>query len=621
MMLPLPDSKKSNALLDITIDSKRSISTSSKTDESVTFGIIIPSESGVTSLLLKRENETFPFIWADTTKGNDRYILSIKKSFTKSLGHFYFEIILFIGTQRLYLNKNSQELFGEKYRFELTEKEQEGKLFIFTVTDNIPPAPKGAVYHIFTDRFKKTIPFTRFDSKYNPDWENGIPEYAQKDGDFIENNTHFGGSFDGIEEKLDHIESLSAEFIYLSPISKAFSNHKYDVGDYMTVDECLGGEDKLKSLIKSCHNRGIKVIIDSVFNHTGDNSKYFNKFGSYNSVGAYQSSNSEYYDWYNFKSGRDNYDCWWGVKCMPSIKKGCTDFIEFVCGNGGVIDYYMSELDADGLRLDVADELTVAFVKEIKKAVIRNKKNGIVIGEVWENATRKNAYNEDKYYFDYGKLDSVTNYPLMDGIIEFSKNGYTDKLKKAITDIYCDYPFGNSLLLFNIISTHDTWRAITKIGGEEPLTKNEKAIYRITGDKLDNTIEKMKTATLLQVFLPGTPCIYYGDEIGMQGFEDPFCRMPMRWHDVSEDLLEWYRKILYIRKNNRPLYEGGLDLKLCENGIIVFDRYKDSERIRVLINASNEDYRIKVEGYDLLTESEIKYVILKSQEKRILLLK
>ena len=580
---------------------KNTYSSSCKHGDSFVITLKAERSLGITDVYLEVDNLRYNFVWNGFDLSYELYTLNISELILKCSYHFNYDIVLKCNNEVYRIDSSTGAIKNDSIEYFVTR--DHSKNFIFTTeTDCKTNYIRGCIYHIFVDRFNKSDPVTRNDSRYCDDWENGIPEFAENGGDFILNNIHFGGNFQGIIEKLDYLSSLSVEYIYLSPVSKAFSNHKYDVGSYFDIDENFGGESKFKELIDACHSKGIKIILDCVFNHTGDDSVYFNKYGRYESIGAYQSTASRYYDWYTFYEHPHKYSSWWGVECLPAIKKGCEKFISFICDEDGVIDYYM-RLGIDGVRLDVADELTLEFIKRIKETVLRNNESGIVIGEVWENATRKNAYGEDKYYFDFGKLDSVMNYPLMNAIIDFAKDGNTDILKSVLAEILCDYPERNQLLLMNILSTHDTKRFISRFTSV-PTKNKEKSVFKMTDGEYRNSIKKLKNAIVIQAFIVGTPCIYYGDEIGMQGLDDPFNRMPMKWNDIDIDLLEWYRKVMYMRKKYRPLHSGGMRVKNIDSGVFIFDRYTNEETIRIIVNQSQRAIRYKVHGYSLFDECE-----------------
>ncbi len=590
---------------------------SSTANESFYLVAQIPRNVGATEVVINIEGAERAFSWTKVERGFDYYSYCLSEIFKNFDHHFDFFVSVETFKGRLYPDASSHRLVNTSSHFRLTENKNKRNRFIFTFDSPTSFDIKGGVYHIFVDRFNKTDVKLRPDSKYNNDWENGIPEYQRNTGEFLENNTHFGGSFEGIEKKLDYLENLGVDAIYLSPVCKAYSNHKYDVGSYFDIDENFGGKEGLVSLVKKCHDRNIKVILDAVFNHTGDNSVYFNKFNNYSDTGAYQSKNSPYYAWYTFTNYPHEYNSWWGIKCLPAINKGCEDFMNFICGERGVIDFFFS-LGIDGLRLDVADELVLEFIKRIKASARRNKNDSIIIGEVWENAVRKIAWNEEKFYFDEGKLDGVTNYPLMNAILECIKNKNVDRLLYTISELYTDYPKTRALRLFNIISTHDTWRAITYLASRVPESKAERAHYRMNKTEYKDGIVKLKLASLLQFTLPGIPCIYYGDEIGMEGFEDPFNRLPMKWHQINKELLNWYTDLLSIRKNNRPLYEGDCEIKYCDNNSLIFDRFFMKERVRVIINLSDKKLCHKLPCEDLIRGEKLQEVTVLPCEGKIL---
>ncbi len=569
-----------------------------------TFSLVLNADRslGITEAFVRSKSLEYSFKWSKIDSSSEYYTLDMTHLTSDCISHFNYEIILKCNSDVYRVDAAKGKIDKDSIEYVVTQ--DNSSCFVFTIeAENDSAIISGCIYHIFVDRFNKSNPTLRNDSRYCDDWENGIPEFAKNNGDFILNNTHFGGNFQGIIEKLDYLSSLSVEYIYLSPVSKAFSNHKYDVGSYFDIDENFGGEDKFKELTSACHRKGIKIILDCVFNHTGDDSLYFNKYGKYRSLGAYQSKESKYYNWYTFYDYPEKYDSWWGVGCLPAVKKGCEEFISFICGVDGVIDYYM-KLGVDGVRLDVADELTISFIKRIKEAVLRNNKNGIVIGEVWENATRKKAYGEDKYYFDFDKLDSVMNYPLMNAIIEFTNNGSTNGLNSVFAEILCDYPDRNQKLLMNILSTHDTKRFISRFV-QAPIKNADKSTFRMNDVEYKESIAKLKNALIIQAFTVGTPCIYYGDEIGMQGLDDPFNRMPMKWNNVDTDLLEWYRKILKSRKKYHPLHSGGMKIEYLDNGVFIFERYTDEERIKTIVNQSSKAVRCNVCGHSIFDGKDV----------------
>ncbi|MBQ0126204.1 MAG: hypothetical protein KBS59_07795, partial [Clostridiales bacterium] len=283
---------------------------------------------------------------------------------------------------------NDGGLFFYKYRintsdgtYDMIKNELDGSEIIADKSDSFVDAfqlliyirrkkyPKwmhgGVMYQIFPDRFCKGGDFApRADAKLQSPGE--IPEFAEN-GQPILNNNFFGGDLAGVESKLDYLSSLGVNVIYFNPIFEAYSNHRYDTGNYMKIDGMLGGEEAFASLIKAAKKRGIRVILDGVFNHTGSDSVYFNRQGKYDSVGAYQSEKSPYFKWYNFKKFPDKYECWWDFATLPRVRCDEPSYRKFICGKDGVIRKYI-KAGVSGWRLDVADEVSDGFLKELKSA-------------------------------------------------------------------------------------------------------------------------------------------------------------------------------------------------------------------------------------------------------------
>ncbi len=484
--------------------------------------------------------------------------------------------------------------YGKKY-FSFCGNEgvmtnEEGVPFQLLVTNDIYEMPEwfedGIIYHIFVDRFfKKGETAKRDDAVYYNDWYNDIPEYPERQGGFLRNNTFFGGNLWGVIEKLDYIESLGTKTIYLSPIFKAYSNHKYDTGDYLTVDEGFGGDEALKELLSQCEKRDIKIILDGVFNHVGEDSIYFNKFGKYSSIGAYQSPDSEYYSWFKFIDYPEDYDSWWGIKTLPKVKK-IPSYRRFICDC--VIPKYM-KMGVSGWRLDVADELDGTFMKQIAASIKRDKKNAIVVGEVWEDASCKVAYGELKHYFDGDRLDSVTNYPLRNGLISFLKTKDSTELKNILKTLNSHYPSREHNLLMNILGTHDTERILTVLGGEssEGLSNDVLANKKMSSHEVKNAVKLLVDAFTILIALPGVPCLYYGDEAGVEGYHDPFNRRTFPWGKENKECLNSISFLGNLRKTKDVLKTGEFRLFETCSSILAFERYTESESIVTIANYSD----------------------------------
>jgi len=452
----------------------------------------------------------------------------------------------------------------------------------------------GIMYHIFVDRFNKSgkcVP--KKNVIMNDDWDGGIPQYADVPGGYVENNMFFGGDLYGIIEKLDYIKELGVSCLYLSPIFDAYSNHKYDTGDYMSVDSMFGSDKALEELIGEAKKRDIHIIFDGVFNHTGADSIYFNRFGNYDTLGAYQSKSSEYYEWYNFRSYPDDYECWWDVKILPRVNSNCQSYKNFILGDGGVIEKWMKK-GIDGFRLDVADELSDDFLKTLNSKVKSINPDGIVYGEVWEDASNKIAYDNRKKYFLGNELDSVMNYPLREAIIKYIKYGDCTSFCDTCKMLYSHYPKHNADLLMNLLGTHDTERILTVLGGEssEGYTNEQLSTKRMSRAERKRAVALLKLAYAIVATVPGVPCIYYGDEVGMEGYRDPFNRLPYPWGKEDTELLEYYKRINNIRVRE-PVYKNGFfEIIECNHDLLAFARYGETGFAVTVINRSAEKYFI-----------------------------
>ncbi len=452
----------------------------------------------------------------------------------------------------------------------------------------------GMMYHIFVDRFAKggEVP-CRADAILEEDWYGGIPQYADRPGGFVANNLFFGGTLWGVAEKLDYLAGLGVTVLYLSPIFEAYSNHKYDTGDYRKIDEMFGGEAAFDHLIAEAHARGMKIILDGVFNHTGSDSRYFNRQGRYDAPGAYQSKESPYYDWFDFEDYPDRYRCWWGIEILPAVTTKHPAYREFICGEDGVIRHYLRR-GIDGWRLDVADELDRALLEDLHHASRAERPDAPIYGEVWEDASNKIAYSTRRRYFRGHGLDAVMNYPLKEGVLDFIRTGCRELLFAATAGLYAHYPKATSDLLMNFLGTHDTERVLTVLGGigEEGRSNDELAVYRMPGDCRAHAKELLKLAFTLVATLPGLPCIYYGDEAGMEGYHDPFNRMPYPWGREEQDLIAHYRALGALRASRRQLFAHGY-LRVREDtpdGVFAFERWIDGERILVAVNRSGASW-------------------------------
>lgn len=561
--------------------------------EKITFRVKGNFDSVV--LILKKDGE-FDSMRFEMQAQGDLFIL--EKSFDRGLYFYYFEI----GDRCIGLNKN--------YVGEITDKPVCFQLTVYDKDYSVPAwLYGGVIYQIFPDRFcrssdNKILPD---DKVYHQNWLD-TPIFAPNSNGQVLNNDFFGGDILGIISKLPYLKELGVTAIYLNPIFKAYSNHRYDTGDYMTIDPILGDENDFKKLIDKANELNIKIILDGVFNHTGDDSLYFNKYGKYNSLGAYQSKESPYYDWFNFFNYPNGYDSWWGITTLPSVNEASQGFVDFITGKDGVLERY-TKLGIGGWRLDVVDELPTEFVRKIRSAVKNTNKDATIIGEVWEDASNKISYGVRREYFQGKELDGVMNYPLKNAIIDYVRNGNSKNLSRVIKEQMDHYPTFVLNNLMNILSTHDTPRLITLLAGEDASSKSkaEMANMFIPEENLYYAKSKVKIASLLQFTLRGVPSVYYGDEIGMQGYVDPLNRRAYPWDNQDRELLNWYRFLGGLRSNYSAFSQGEYKEIYAENGAFVFIRADENSQLLIAVNAGNKSCTLEFSGklFDLISKVNV----------------
>ena len=442
----------------------------------------------------------------------------------------------------------------------------EWQLSVYKSTFHTPDFFKGGVvYHIFCDRFckvgKDVLPRVGKLKKWTdevgePD-ENGV--YHADD--------FYGGNFAGIVSKLDYLSSLGVTTVYLSPVFTANSNHRYDTADYSEVEKMLGGDKGLEKLIAEASKKGISVILDGVFNHTGSDSVYFNKHGRFPGKGAYQGPESPYYDWYTFEKFPDTYQCWWGIECVPTIARDAVGFQKMI--EDKVLKRWTKK-GVRGWRLDVVDELSDIFLDDIRTAIKDADENAVVIGEVWEDASTKVSYGEERRYFQGDQLDGVMNYVYKEAILAYLKGGDAKTFVDKVLDLAENYPVPALDCCMTLIDSHDTVRAVNALSGVvTPGTKEERRRYRLNKEEYALGKKRLLAASALQYFLPGVPSVYYGDEVGLQGFEDPFNRRPFPWDEIDEEILSHYRRLGALRKKYRDVFVGEFFMKAEEDSVVI----------------------------------------------------
>ena len=428
-----------------------------------------------------------------------------------------------------------------------------GDLFQLTVYSNTYETPDFLKGGVKSGKVHENIPEGRV---LRDDW-GGTPYYKPDQNGHVWNNDYFGGDFAGIQSKLPYLHDLGVTCIYLNPIFESHENHRYNTANYMKADPLLGTNDEFAELCAEAKKLGISVILDGVFSHTGADSVYFNKFGRYPELGAYQSKDSKYYEWYSFIDYPEVYEAWWGIDTLPNVWENNESYTEFICGEDGVLNYWLSK-GAAGYRLDVADELPDEFLNNLRKCVKNYDKEKIIIGEVWEDASNKESYGVKRRYLLGDQLDSVMNYPFREAIINFVKGGSCHDFINSVMTILENYPQPTVDVLMNFVSTHDIERAINRLGGEncDDKSKDWMAERYLTPEQYAHGKNLLKAAMALQFFLPGVPSIYYGDEAGLQGYKDPFNRRCYPWGHEDKELIAYVSELSRVRKSIPNMKNG-----------------------------------------------------------------
>lgn len=473
--------------------------------------------------------------------------------------------------------------------------------FQITVHDYVKPAPawyRNAVfYQIFPDRFCNgnedgKINHPKPGSFLYADWHDS-PYYVKNAKGEIERWEFSGGNLLGIRRKLDYLKSLGISGIYLNPVFEARSNHRYDTGDYHKIDPMLGTNDEFALLMEECARRDIGVILDGVFNHTGADSKYFNGRGTYDTVGAAQSPDSPYSEWYSFRTFPHSYECWWGIPDLPNVDENKPSYQHFIMNpQDGVISYWLRR-GALGWRLDVADELPDFFIKGIRSAMDEEDEaeNLVLIGEVWEDASNKIAYSARRRYLLGNELHGVMNYPFKDAIVRFlTRQIRSEDIYRIMMSLKENYPREAFYANFNSLGTHDTRRIRTELK--------------------DNAL--LRLAVTLLMTLPGVPCIYYGDEAGLYGERDPYNRAAYPWGREDEQVKKIYQEAVSLRQSS-PVFTAGEFHPFFQDDLFGYIREKDGIGHLLVFNPAdspadslislpdrNEPVRLQIPARDLV---------------------
>ena len=546
--------------------------------------IHIPSSVGTvkTECILTMDDGSVSCVAAMEKEATEDYYDIFAGSFSLSVPGLYFYYF------RIYKSDGSFRLFKQGQDTNM----ESGDLWQVTCTpaDFVTPDwAKGAIiYQVFPDRFCK-VGDPDLTSKMEPytvhkDWNEDVCWQPDENGKVL-NNDFFGGNFRGITEKMDYIASLGTTILYLNPISKSFSNHRYDTGDYKTPDPMLGTLEDFKAMCDSAHKRGINVILDGVYSHTGSRSTYFES--------ACESIDSPYFSWYTFYQYPHKYNSWWGFETLPTVNKLDPAFMDYIIDSDDSVVAHWLNLGADGFRLDVVDELPDAFVLRLKKRIRQIKPDALLLGEVWEDASNKISYSIRRRYFADGELDSCMNYPFRTAILNFA-TGIDDgqRFKETVMTIAENYPPQVLACNMNLLSTHDTPRTLTALIDNFEGNREEYAKRKLSPTQREQAKKLFMLSSFLQYTLPGSPSIYYGDEAGLEGHKDPFNRRTYPWGKEDTELLAFFKGLGRLRKNSEALRLGDIHFFYAEDGKLGFSRAYQGKELKIYVNRGNIPWAI-----------------------------
>lgn len=562
--------------------------------EVIEFRICVP-DSVVSAMMEVFADDTGKTVRFPMKKKKGKYSVSLsmaKLCGKKRTGLFYYKYRVLTNMGYFDMMQREYDL-SETYRA-ADEKRGDFQLLVYEKRENPPKWLHGGLfYQIFPDRFYSAAALPAKENALICKDAEDFPEHLRNKKQNDKNNLFYGGDLAGVTEKLDYLVSLGVTCLYLNPIFESSSNHRYNTADYSRIDSMLGTENDLKKLIDEAKKRGIGIVLDGVFNHTGSDSIYFNQNANYPCIGAVQSEESQYASWYTFKKYPEVYESWWGIQTLPRVRSDEPSYREFLFGKNGIVRRY-TKMGISGWRLDVADELSDDFLAELSKTVREEKKDAIVIGEVWEDATNKISYGTRKRYFHGRELDSVMNYPVQKAIISYLTHGDHAQLRRTLVSIYSHYPTEAANTLMNLLGSHDTERILTALGDKdvEKLPYEKRAGYRMSDAARARAKMLLKLAVCIQMTVPGIPMIYYGDEAGMEGHKDPFCRLPFPWGKEDLELTEFYRKISMARKEEKIFSEGSFLFVYADADILCYERRYQGAKVAVFVNRGKDEYEI-----------------------------
>ncbi|MGE5572432.1 MAG: glycoside hydrolase family 13 protein [Bacteroidota bacterium] len=409
-------------------------------------------------------------------------------------------------------------------------------------------------YQIFPDRFANGDPAND-------------PVGARPWGEAPTRDSFFGGDFQGVIDKIPYLAELGITAVWFNPIFESVSNHKYDTADYLRVDDSFGDLAKFRELVDALHAADIRVILDGVFNHTGD------EFWAFQDV-MEKGPASRYVNWYHIhdfpvrRHPKPTYEAWWGFADLPKLNMDNPEVRRYILD---VVTFWMKEVGIDGWRLDVPNEVDHSFWKVFREHVKGINPDAYIVGEIWRNGAPWLAGDE---------FDAVMNYVFRDAALDFfaRRKTSTSELVASMEKLKADYPAQASAALLNLLGSHDTERVLTAFEGDR---------------------RRMIPAVVFQMTYPGVPIVYYGDEVGMMGGKDPGCRGTMIWDERLQDreLLGLYRGLIRLRRGSAALRRGDMRWLLVDDPTrtFAFSRTCGNETVVVAVCAGERQVTLDLD--------------------------
>ena len=545
-----------------------------KAGQPVTFNLTVPEDLGYVDphLVLTKDREDpvhYRMEFTGQTPKVNHFALTVTPT---TSGLYFYHFDLYTDFRRIYRTPGGEGVLS-------WTDGQDWQLTVYEPDFKTPDWLKnGTMYQIFPDRFcegkpDKAMPFA--DRIYRAD-KTGEPYFwptEQSEGYL--NMDYYGGDFAGIQQKLPYLRDLGVTCIYLNPIFRARSNHRYDTGDYTQVDPLCGTNTEFTELCEAAKKVGIRVMLDGVFSHTGEDSVYFNHFGHYPTLGAYQGQSSPYYDWYTFNHYPEDYKAWWGILSLPELRKDNPEYQKFMFQpHEGVVPRWI-EAGSCGWRLDVADELPVDFLRKLRAAAKAADPEAVVLGEVWEDASNKVAYGETRCYCTGDTLDSVMNYPVREAILNFVMGKTSaSTFVRLIHHQEEVYPAQFRYALMNLVGSHDRCRALNILAGREcqELSKADQQHVHLNVEEYELAVRRYKLCIDLLCALPGCATVYYGDEVGLTGCHDPWNRRAFPWGREDKSLQKYVANKLRHRQESDLLRLGYCDIEAPDDDTLLITR-------------------------------------------------